>query len=420
MVSKEALRQVVLLQREELQVPKETIPREQLDHLSDWFKDNRLIIITGIRRCGKSTILKQIMAHKESFCYVNFENERFLEFQAQDFELLQEVLMEVYGHNQLYFFDEIQNIDKFESFVRRLHDQGKKMFITGSNASLLSPELGTKLTGRYKQVDLFPFSFREFLLFHKIKPEKEWPYITEKKVQLQQWFTEFLSRGGFPEYLINKDDSYLQTIYENIIYRDIVARYAIKKQKILKELVNLLLSNISSPFTYNSLKESLGLANSITVKEYISYLSNSYLLFEVPRFDFSVRKQLAAPKKIYSIDQGMYRLAGLHFSENKGSILENTIFIELKRRGKEIYYYSQKRECDFIIKAGAKITEAIQVCFSLNQANQGREIAGLLEALAFFKLSSGTIITMEQEEEIARENKTIRIIPAWKWLLRKE
>ncbi len=409
-----------MLQREELQIPKETILREQLEHLSDWFKDNRLIIITGIRRCGKSTILKQIMAQQESFCYVNFENERFLEFQAQDFELLHEVLMEVYGPTQLYFFDEIQNIDKFESFVRRLHDQGKKMFITGSNASLLSPELGTKLTGRYKQVDLFPFSFREFLLFHKIKPEKEWFYITEKKVQLQQWFTEFLSRGGFPEYLINKDDSYLQTIYENIIYRDIVARYAIKKQKILKELVNLLLSNISSPFTYNSLKESLGLANSITVKEYLSYLGNSYLLFEVPRFDFSVRKQLAAPKKIYSIDQGMYRLAGLHFLENKGPLLENTIFIELKRRGKEIYYYSQKRECDFIIKAGAKITEAIQVCFSLNQANHEREMGGLLEALTLFKLSSGTIITMEQEEELLRENKTIRIIPAWKWLLRKE
>lgn len=417
MIRNELLRQVIFQQKEEISIPKETIRRELLDDIDKWFNDNRIIILTGIRRCGKSTLLRQIMQQKKNFCYVNFEHELFLDFQAQNFESLHEVLIEVYGASQIYFFDEIQNIQGFEAFVRRLQDQGKKIIITGSNATLLSKELGTKLTGRHKPIEVYPFSFREFLVFQKIKWDKEWFYHTEKKVQLIKAFKEFLSQGGFPEYLLNHDDSYLKTTYDNILYRDIISRYAIRKQKILRELVQLLLRSVSSRITYNSLKSALGLANAITIKEYIHYLSNSYLLFELPQFEFSLRKQLAAPKKIYAIDSALYRLNGLLFSENQGQILENTAFLGLKRRNKEVYFFSGKGECDFVVKENENITEAIQVCYILNENNRTREVEGLHEAMEHFRLEKGIILTYEQEEEITFKNKKIKILPLWKWLL---
>ena len=416
MITKETLRQIVIQQKEEAFSIGETVRREILDEVLNWFKDNRVMILTGIRRSGKSTLLKQIMQNKENYCYVNFEDERFIDFKAQDFELLNEVLIEVYNNPRIYFFDEVQNIEKFEIFVRRLQDQGKKVVITGSNASLLSKELGTRLTGRYKSFEIYPFSFNEYLSFKKIELDREWFYVAEKKVKLIKLFEDYFLNGGFPEYLKNKDRDYIRTIFENIIYRDIIARYSIKKQRIIKELVNMLATNISSQFTYNSLKKSLKLANSITVKEYISYLGNSYLFFEMQKFDFSVKRQLNSPKKIYLIDPVFSQL-GLNFSMNKGRILENIVFIELKRRKKEIYYHSDKNECDFVVKEGNKIRESIQVCRLLNDSNKERELNGLIEAMDKFKLKEAVILTQEQEEEFKVNNKKIKVLPVWKWLL---
>lgn len=351
------------------------------------------------------------------YCYVNFEDERFLDFKAQEFEQLNEVLIELYGKVEVYFFDEVQNIAKFEAFVRRLQDQGKKVVLTGSNASLLSSEMGTKLTGRYKSYEVYPFSLKEFLRFIKEMPEKESMYDTEKKVNVLKRVEEYYQRGGFPEYLKNNDKEYLKTVYENIVYRDIIARYAIRKQKIMKELINILATNVSSLFTYNTLRTSLGLSNAITVKEYIEYLQNAYLFFELLKFEVSVRKQLAAPKKIYLIDPALHQIAGITLSPNKGRVLENIVFIELRRRNKEVYYHADKNECDFVIKEGVKIVEAIQVCYELNAENREREIAGLFDALERFHLPTGTIVTHEQNEEIRYKGRKIRIVPAVTWLL---
>ena len=271
MPNKEILRQIVSKQKKELSFKPGSIRREVLDKIMHWFKDDRIIILMGIRRCGKSTLLKQIMDQQSKWCYINFEDERLLDFKAQDFEMLNEVLMEFYGQVRTYFFDEIQNIEKFETFVRRLQDEGKKVVITGSNATLLSKEFGTRLTGRYKAFEVYPFSFREFLSFNKIVVEKRDWYDLEKKVKVLKLFQEYLLSGGLPEYLKNRDKDYVRTVYENILYKDIITRYSIKKEKIIKELVNLLASNATLPFTYNSLKKSIGLSNAITVNEYISY-----------------------------------------------------------------------------------------------------------------------------------------------------
>lgn len=416
MIQKETLRQVVAQQKSTLTIEK-TVTRGILADVLDSFKDNRIIILTGVRRSGKSTLLKQIMQKKSSYCYVNFEDERFIDFRAQDFELLNEALAEAYGNPKIYFFDEIQNIEKFETFVRRLQDEGKKIIITGSNASLLSKELGTRLTGRYKPFEVYPFSFLEYLDFKAVKLEKDSAHVFEKKIMIIKRFEDFANEGGMPEYLKNKDEDYIRTIYENILYRDIIARYSIKKQKILKELVSLLATNLSSQFTYNSIKKSLGLSNAVTVKEYISYLQNSYLFFELLRFDFSLKRQLNTARKIYIVDSAFHKITGLNFSSNKGRILENIVFIELKRAKKEIYYFTGKNECDFIAKKGTKITEAIQVCHSLDEKNKKREVNGLLEAMDKFKVNKGLLLTYEQEDEMRFEDKKITVMPVWKWII---
>lgn len=417
MIAKDILRQVVTKQKNELDLKKETIQREILNEILKWLKDDRVIILTGVRRCGKSTLLKQIMQVTSEWSYINFEDERLLDFNAKDFEILNEVLIETYGAAKTYFFDEIQNIEKFETFVRRLQDEGKKVIITGSNAALLSKEFGTRLTGRYKAFELYPFSFAEFLHFKDADAKKDDWYITEKKVKLLKLFEEYSITGGLPEYIKNRDKDYVRTLFENILYKDIITRYSIKRGKIIKELVNILATNATSQFTYNSLKNTLGLSNAITVKEYISYLNNSYLFFELLKISHSIKKQLASPRKIYLVDLAFHQVCGLTFTPNKGRNLENAVFIELKRKGKDIYYYSNSNECDFVIKNGAKITKAIQVCYSLDNSNRERELNGLIDAMNTFKLNEGIILTYEQIDELKIDRKKIRILPVLKWAI---
>jgi len=247
--------------------------------------------------------------------------------------------------------------------------------------------------------------------------EKDDFYIAEKKINIMRLFGEYLLLGGLPEYLKNKDKEYIRTIYENILYKDIIARYSIRRQRMIKELISLLGTNISSQFTYNSLKKILGLGNAITVKEYISYLGNSYLFFELLKFSYSLKRQLNSPRKIYLVDSAFNQTCGANFSENKGKIMENMVFIELKRRKKEIFYYANKNECDFITREGTKITEAIQVCYTLNKENRERELAGLLEAMNKFQLKKGIMLTNEQAEEISVGSKKITVLPVFRWLL---
>ena len=219
-----------------------------------------------------------------------------------------------------------------------------------------------------------------------------------------------------PEYLKNSDTDYIRTVYENILYKDIITRYSIKRERLMKELVNILATNAAFPFTYNSLKNVLGLSNAITVKEYISYLSNSYLFFELLKFSYSIKQQLGSPRKIYLVDSAFHHVCGLNFTPNKGRNLENVAFIELVRKSSEVYYYSNKNECDFVVKEGNKISSVIQVCHTIDSSNKEREVKGLLEAMNIFKLKEGLILTFEQTDELKIEGKTIKIMPLYKWL----
>lgn len=413
--------ELITLQKESLKRITKTLILRDIYPLSKSLltSDNRILVITGMRRVGKSTLLQQLMQDLPGYCYLNAEDERLIHFKAEDFSQLNESLIEVYGDSNFYFFDEIQNINNFEIIVRRLQDAGKKIILTGSNSSLLSMELGTRLTGRYIQIELFPFSFNEFLHFKQQKISKEDFYLPEKKVQLKQFFKEWLDSGGMPEYLNYKDISYLRTLFDNIIYRDIIARYNIRKHTTLKELVHLLANNLTLPVTYTSLKNKVGLSNADTVKEYINYLCNSYMFFELKKYSASYAKQLFNPKKIYLIDNAFHNMITLIKPENIGRKLENIMHLHYRSNNYELYYFIEGPECDFVaIDKQGKI-QLTQVCWELTSSNKDREIKGLIAAMNFFKIEEGIIITFDQEDEIEIEGKKIDVLPVWKFLLKQ-
>lgn len=410
------------------QTLKQIIFEQQVDykkkHVERYFPTslltcNEIIVISGIRRCGKSILLHQIRkSNKEQSYYLNFEDERLIHFKVDDFQILHEVFIELYGNQQTFYFDEIQNVVGWERFVRRLYDSGNKVYITGSNATMLSRELGTHLTGRYIQYELFPFSFVEYLKLNKIKHTEKDTYTTQGRVMLSKAFYEYFLEGGFPQYLENKNKEYLKSLYESILYRDVMIRNKLTNEREILELVFYLASNVSKLSSYNSLANTVGIKSASTIKNYIDNIANTYLFFQVNKFDYSLKKQIQNPKKTYFIDNALVNKLGFAFSENKGRLLENLVFIHLRRKEKELFYHNDRFECDFIIRENNVIKEAIQVCYSLSdEETKKREVQGLIEALNLYNLNEGTIITMDEEMEFFEKNKKIKVISAWKWFL---
>ena len=409
----------VIVAQNEVEKEFDYVQRDYVTLAEDWQKDPFVRIVAGVRRCGKSTLVEHVRQNNPEKNYaLNFDDNRLSGFTSTDFEKLYESFHELYETERTWYFDEIQNIEGWEKFVRRLHNEGHKVYITGSNARMLSIELGTHLTGRYIQTELFPFSFGEYLRFNEIQFEKSDFYSSRKSIALKKAFNDYILHGGFPEFLQTKNPEYLKSLYESIIYRDVVARYNIRNARTLIEMLHFLISNLSKETSYNALKNVFGISNANSVKEYISYFENSYLLFSINKFDYSLKKQLANPKKIYTIDTGLANSVSFQFSENFGRQLENIVFLELRRQSQEIYYHKNKHECDFITRQNRKVTNAIQVCQSLeNESTRKRELNGLLEAMQDHKLQNGFIITEDEEETIIEKELTIRVLPAWKWLL---
>jgi len=398
------------------------VPRAKFEKALELAETPQILIITGVRRSGKSTLMQQLRkSRQEQDFYLSFEDDRLASFSLSDFQLLLEVFIELFGPQKTFYFDEIQNIPGWEKFIRRLYEQGNKIIITGSNANLLSSELGTHLTGRYLTLELFPYSFEEYCIAKK-HPVSTLDYFnTEQRALCKKWSNEYQAEGGFPEYLQYLKPEYLTTLYESILYRDIINRYKIPQEKPIKELVLFLSSNIGKTVTYNSLRKIVGLASGTTVAEYCQYLENCYLFFIVQRYDFSLKAQIQSPKKSYIIDTALAGVLGFRISADKGRFLENMAFLELKRRNVGMIYYHQgKHECDFVIREGNAITQAIQVTQSLEDAStKEREYAGLLDAMRIYGLSSGLILTENQSFEETIDNYKIVVMPLWRWLLNK-
>jgi len=424
-MERQQLKQVIIDQAQQTNLPEHFIARNIHDQLASLQKTKQILVITGIRRCGKSTLLQEIRNNtkEKNYCF-NFDDDRLVNFTLVDFETLLEIFIELYGIEKTVYFDEIQNIPEWERFVRRLHDQGYKIYITGSNATMFSQELGTRLTGRYIKIELYPFSFIEYARWLKPELLTNKQLTSTQKAELQHLFTGFYENGGLPEFLVLKNKAYLQNLFESILYRDIIVRYRINERSV-KELSIFLASNISSNITYNSLRKTLGLASATTVADYCSYLSNSYLCFFVSRFSYSLKEQIQYAKKTYFIDHALAKVIGFRSSDDQGKTLENMVFLELKRSGCEIYFHQQKYECDFVLKQGARITVAIQVCLALqNPETKKRELQGLIEAMESYGLTQGFILTENDKistEKIHTDNGKydIHILPIWWWLLNK-
>jgi hypothetical protein len=405
MIDKETIKQVIALQRESLNKAEIGTPREEQKELD--ILDSFAIVITGVRRCGKSTLLHQLIKKQKKSYYLNLEDPRLGGFDLSDFNKIEEIMEEMYGRGGIYFFDEIQNIPQWERYIRYLVDKKEKVVLTGSNASLLSKELGTKLTGRHLNYELFPFSFKEFLSLKKVEPSLD-------------SFKDYLFQGGFPEFLKKNTSTILHDLLSDIIMKDIAIRFNIKNTEILRKIAVFLISNVGTEFSYNSIKKMFDIKSVQSVIDYICFFENAYLIFNVPRFSYSFKQQQINPKKVYSIDNGFSSNNSASFSKDAGKMLENLVFLALRKKHKNIFYFREKRECDFVIKEKEKITKAIQVCYDLNEETKDREINGMLEALKEFNLNQGLILTYKQNDEFKIEDKTIKVLPVWKWLLEKK
>jgi len=357
---------------------------------------DRIIVISGIRRCGKSTLLQQGFIHLPNCLSLNFEDPRLENFELSDFSKLENIANSM--GKETFIFDEIQNIEGWEKFARTMHDKGKKLYITGSNAGLLSKELGTRLTGRYKQIELFPFDYTEYLNFTNQTASAD-----SLKI--------YLTNGGFPEYLNEKNPEYLRTLLRDIVVRDIAVRRGVRNEHLLVRLAVFLMSNVSKEFSFNNITNTLNIKSVRTTIDYCDYLKDAYLVEFVPRFSFSIKQQQANPKKVYSIDTGMAKANSLSQQEDWGRILENAVYLQLRKISADIQYYKDdKSECDFLLRVDAAYSHAVQVCWQLTADNLQRELTGLRNAMKTSGAQKGLIVTFNQEDVF----DDIQVVPMWK------
>lgn len=417
-MEKNLLKKIILDQQESFNKEEKYFKREI--NLEKYMSSEPIIIISGVRRSGKSTLLKIIrdrLNKKETaYLYLDFSDDRLNDFKLEDFQIVYEIFLEEYKNNQkVFFFDEIQYIKGWEKFVNRLYEKEKaKVYVTGSNSSLLSSEISTVLTGRNKVIKLYPLSFKEYIQNNDINLKK---ITTKEEIKINKLYQEYENIGGFPYVLRTKDTDILSEYFTNILNKDIIIRKNIRQVKEIKEIILYLTNNVGQIISYKQIINNSKIKSTSTVKNFIDYFSEVYLLFTLSKYDSSIRKQIQNPKKIYFIDQGLVNKINLSNTENKGWLLENIVYLELIKKEKEVYYHKNNTECDFIIKSGKNITHAIQVTYYLSDKNKEREVKGLVSAMKHYNLKKGTIITRDKEEKIKIENYEIDVIPIYKWCL---
>lgn len=383
-------------------------------------QDSDLIkVVLGPRRAGKSFFAMHLLNSFGPFGYVNFDDERLVGL--SDTDQLVTAIDSVYGSPRHLLLDEIQNLSRWELFVNRLQRQGYRLFITGSNAHLLSRELATHLTGRHIPILIFPFSFAEY-----VNAQNRELTQTEKAQALH----DYLEAGGLPEPLLKGIDRgpYLATLWDSVLYKDIVRRYRIRSVQGMDDLALYFLSNIASEYSFRTLSSVTRCKSVHTVEKYVSHLEEAFLFFSLKRFSWKVREQSRSPKKVYCVDNGFVTSKGFQFSSNVGKLCENLVAIELKRRElqgrSEVFFWRnpQQEEVDFVVKKGRQIDQLIQVCWEMqSEKTRDREVRALLKASRDLSCHNLLVLTgtTESEEEVEwfgiRER--VRSLPLWKWLL---
>ncbi|MBS3176125.1 ATP-binding protein [Candidatus Woesearchaeota archaeon] len=406
------------------------VKRDLLNRLTAWVERKEIVAVIGGRRCGKTTLLYELIdwlinnrkVPPENIVFIKADDER-----ANKENLINNALSEYEKWKKpkgrmFIFIDEIQELNDWQKTLKRIYDlegKNKKIFISGSNASLLREELGHLLAGRNAYFELFPFSFRECLRANNITVSNE-DDVIKNKAAIRNTFADYVSFGGYPEVVLERDEKRREELvhyhFDSIIFRDVVKRKKVRNTEKLVRIVDLYLQQISSLVNFSNIAKLVNLTTD-SVTEYTKYLEEAYLIFANNVFAESLKKQFINPKKIYCIDTGMRRIVGFTFSQDAGRMEENITFIELKRRGYKTFYWAEKNECDILVSKGKDIIQAIQVCYELTPENREREIKGLIEAMEKFHLKEGTILTDNQTEKITIKEKTINCTPLWRWLI---
>lgn len=439
MIHEDLLKRVIVEQQSFLDPGEDLWQREYQTDILSSFDNDHIILLTGVRRAGKSYLLKIVkkIARKEkeledrNFLYINFEDERLVNIEAHELSLIIELYFRLYQPdvNKKIFllFDEIQNIPHWDRWINRLFEQKKyKIFITGSNASLLKEETGQLLSGRTISIEIFPLSFKEYLYYFKKEAqvtEKDF-YDLQKRTILLNGFDDYIQTGGFPDYLKTGNFLILQEYFRDIIQRDIIYRYSIRYKKELKELAKIIISGPGNIISLKKIANAVGMRNINTVKNYLGYLQDSYLVLGIPIFSPSVKKQVYNPDKYYGIDAGLYHAVSFSVMENKGPLYENIVYLELKRRLKvnldsQLFYYKTKtgKEIDFLLMEKNNV-QLIQVSVDISDKNtRHREKRALIEAAKEINIKEGMIINGNVKESTVEDGIRISIVPIWEFLI---
>lgn len=424
-MNKEVLKEIIIANEDFITKEVGTIiERENVLSLP---KLNKVIVFYGVRRSGKTYVLFDIFKrHKDYALYIDFEDERLIEFEAKDFQKLKEAFLELkpalIGKEIFFLFDEVQNVKGWERFSRRVVErENVKVFVTGSSSKMMPKEFHTSLRGRSWDIEISPFSFREYLGIKNIDVNDKTLVYSQKKALVKKFFSEYLKWGGFPEVSFLGSEfekrKVIKEYLEAMFFKDLVERFNISNITLLDSLKDKIFSSFSLKLSLTTFykqyrnkfpfsKDSLFL--------YSKHLLESMLIFEVKKFSESTYKRLRNPAKIYLVDTGIARRVT---SNDLGRLLENVVFLELKRRSDEIFYFEQKGECDFIIKENNGRWCAYQVTLDLNEENESREIGGLLEACEFLGIKEGVILSYDEETRRKIQGIEVNIIPVWKWLL---
>ncbi|MBI2930737.1 MAG: ATP-binding protein, partial [Planctomycetes bacterium] len=358
------------------------------------------VILTGVRRSGKSTLLSQLLRRAPASATVNFEETRLFGFGPEDFPTLISLLNEQHPAGAVIGLDEVQEVPAWPRLIRALLDRKRTVFVTGSNASLLGRDVGVKLTGRHLSFEVLPFSYSEYLAYRRR---------TAGEASLRA----FLDDGGFPTYLRERNPDILRELLKDVIHRDIASRYGLREIRHLMNLALFLLANTGQPFSLQRLTKSLSIPTVGQTSRYVEYLQDAYLLLAVPKFAPSFRKRAVSPRKYYAVDNGLRRANSPQATPDVGHRLENAVYLALRRSGGNISYAGERDlwECDFVTDS-----LAVQVCAELTEFNRARELAGLVHAAALPGRRRTIMLTLNQTDRLRVEGITVEVQPAWRWL----
>lgn len=408
------MKNILLAQREERnRLMLQPYLQRQTRFNQDYLKSPYIKLIMGPRRAGKS-VFALLMLRNENCAYLNFDDAALLS--KWDEDLVMHLLDEIYPGYKYLLLDEVQNLPQWDLWVSKLYRNGFNMVITGSNANMLSSEMATVLTGRYIPLEILPFSLWEMFAFNQVKNEES----EEQNSKARLVADDYLRNGGFPETLNSRNlvKNYLGTLYDSIIWKDIVQRHKVRNTSDLNNVANYLISNFCNPFTANSLALELGISSVATTRKFCEYLHEPYLFYYLPRFNNKLKLMKKAAQKIYVVDNGFIQSSALNLSENLGRLLENLVFVELVRRGyetgKTLFYYRSRndKEIDFVTRTGNKVEQLIQVCYDLSSPKTAnREVDALIDCAEELHCDNLIIVTYNEHRIMEVRGFNIKVIP---------